>query len=170
MKEFFAREVLQRIFHILKEGFPLFSYSMVAVTLFYLVLSFSHPDYIIARINVVNAPRNGQIAREVSEEDFFQNKEYYQDYSYLSRLSADAAPVIIPYMQELGYDLNAFYADNIWTTDDNVEGGTYRFKDTGFGFFYLEKLQETTKHFSIRTYNVSRHMALKQIEKITSDK
>lgn len=152
------------VINILKERFPLFGYSMVAVTLFYLVLSFSHPDYIIASINVANAPRNGQITREVSEEDFFQNKEYYQDYAYLSRLSADAAPVLIPYMQELGYDMNAFYVDNIWTADDNVEGGTYRFKETGFGFYYLEKLQKATENFSLRTYNVSRHMALKKIE------
>ncbi len=151
------------VINIVKENFPLFRYSMAVVTVLYLVLSFSHPDYIIARINVANAPRDGSITREVSEDDFFQNKEYYHDYRYLSRLSADAAPVILPFMQELGYDLNGFYADSILDMRGDETGNIYRNDPEGFGWFYLEKLQKSTENFSLRTYNISRHMALRSI-------
>lgn len=67
---------------------PLFRYGVVMVTVLYLALSFSHPDYIIARVNIANAPGG--------------------DFSYLSDLSADAAPAIIPYMESLGYDFGAY--------------------------------------------------------------
>lgn len=36
---------------IYKEKFPLFRFSMVVVTVCYLLLSFGHPDYWIARCN-----------------------------------------------------------------------------------------------------------------------
>ena len=39
-----------------RESFPLFRYGVVMVTVLYLALSFSHPDYIIARVNIANAP------------------------------------------------------------------------------------------------------------------
>ena len=42
---------------------------------------------------------------------FFRGSEY-NDYSYLSDLSADAAPVIIPYMESLGYDFGAYELEN----------------------------------------------------------
>ncbi len=148
------------IVSIYREKFPLFQYSMVVVTILYTILSFSHPDYIIASINVANAPRDEMENWEVSEEDFFQSSEPYDDFSYLSNLSADAAPVILPYMKELGYELDIFYEEDIW---NRIWDG--RSNKEIFGYYYLEELQEACENFSIRTYNVSRHMALKIIEK-----
>lgn len=80
------------LINIYRESFPLFRYGVVMVTVLYLALSFSHPDYIIARVNIANAPGG--------------------DFSYLSDLSADAAPVIIPYMESLGYDFGAYELEN----------------------------------------------------------
>ena len=44
------------LINIYRESFPLFRYGVVIVTVLYLALSFSHPDYIIARVNIANAP------------------------------------------------------------------------------------------------------------------
>ena len=49
---------------------------MTVVTVFYLALSFVHPDYLIAKYNVAHM------------------EEEYTDFYYLGRLSADAAPVM----------------------------------------------------------------------------
>lgn len=154
------------IISIYKESFPLFKYSTVVVTVLYVILSFSHPDYIIASINVANAPRDTMETWETAEDDFFLREEPYRDFWYLSHLSADAAPVLLPYMEELGYDLSLYNEENIW---DAIEVRDYssstRWDIDGFGYYYLESLQESCENFSIRTYNVSRHMALKEIKK-----
>ncbi|MBQ8633717.1 MAG: DUF4173 domain-containing protein [Lachnospiraceae bacterium] len=79
-----------------KNQFSLFRYSVVVVTVCYLGLSFAHPDYWIAKYNVSH-----------------QNKVIAMDSGYLRDLSADAAPVLVPYfgMKE---------ADSRWNTDDVV--------------------------------------------------
>ncbi len=66
-----------------REQFSLFRYSMVVVTVFYLVLSFSHPDYLIAKYNVAKL-------EEITA----------TEHSYYSGLCADAATVLKPYMDE----------------------------------------------------------------------
>ena len=74
--------------------FPLFTYSMVIVTVFYIGLSFSRPDYWIAKYNLNP-----------------EHIEYLDDYdtrdsgNYLGKLSADAAPILLneksnPYLAE----------------------------------------------------------------------
>ena len=79
-----------------KKQFSLFRYSVVVVTVCYLGLSFAHPDYWIAKYNVSH-----------------QSKVIAMDSGYLRDLSADAAPVLVPYfgMKE---------ADSRWNTDDVV--------------------------------------------------
>lgn len=64
---------------IFREDFHLFQYGLVVVCVCYLALSFSHPDYWIAKYNL------SQMAKQ---------SETNMDYSYLTRLSADAAPAI----------------------------------------------------------------------------
>lgn len=154
---------------IFVEKFPLFRYSMVVVTVLYLALSFSHPDYIIARINVANAPRGESIKITRTEDDFFQSSQLYHDYAYLSRLNADAAPVLIPYLEELGYDMEFLDKQDISNSDTTVrtyrEGKSVslsRNKQLEFGYYYLKKLQTIKESFSWRTFNISRYMALKQ--------
>lgn len=160
------------IVSIYKESFPLFKYSMVVITVLYIGLSFSHPDFIIAKINVANISRTDTNVIERTGDDFFQTTAAYQDYRYLSNLSADAAPVLIPYMEELGYDLEVFYSEDIHEAVTE-EGQSYHYgkgQRDGFGYYYLEELQESGENFSWRTYNISRHMALKNIEKYVSSK
>ncbi len=179
------------ILSIFKKEFPLFRYSMTVVTVLYLVLSFSHPDYIIARINIANASQTLVENNETDPNwqpasDFFLAERRYLDFEYLTYLSADAAPAIIPYLEQLGYDLEAFYIEDeeIETWDMSAEeklaaesmenrqisnrirrDDLRRYHQDDFGYFYLKKLQGSTENFGLRTYNISRHMALKQIEK-----
>ncbi len=167
------------VINIMKETFPLFRYSVAVVAVMYLALSFAHPDYIIARVNVANAfhsntfmqsgnGRNrvspdaveGGSQKDVLEGSFFLTSMPYQDYFYLRGLSADAAPVLIPYLKELGYDMEAFYAKNavVYAKDKEICGGVSEVD--GFGYYWMRHMQEDTENFGIRTYNISRHMAL----------
>lgn len=153
---------------IVKKSFPLFTYSMAAVTVLYIMLSFMHPDYIIAAVNVANAPTN---TVNWEHNQFFKSSEPYHDYAYLSRLCADAAPVIIPYMAELGYDMDDMVAavndeyDVMDRAYEKYESGVSRRKVNSFGYYYVNNLQHKLNNLNARTFNVSRYMALKQIQK-----
>ncbi len=160
---------------IYRESFPLFRYGVVAVTILYLVLSFSHPDYVIARVNIANAPgADGKGWTESEAQDygndffagpFFRGSEY-SDYDYLCGLSADAAPVMIPYMESLGYDLSAYELEYPIDIMDST-GWWSSYQQEGFGYYYLGHIKDGLDglaHLSPRTFNVSRYMALRQIE------
>jgi len=82
------------ITNLYKGQFSLFRYSVVVVTVCYLCLSFSHPDYWIAKYNVA------QIEAGVSPDEI-----------YLRELSADAAPVLVPYFEMKE-------AENRWKVED----------------------------------------------------
>ena len=128
---------------IYREKFPLFRYCMAVVTVLYIVLSFSHPDYIIATVNLSNE----------------------QDYYYLSTLNADAAPALIPYMAKQGYDLDCFDWEKM-VFKGKVDGEyVERFSQDGFGYYYLERLMERCRPMSVRTYNISRDMAQQTVQK-----
>lgn len=157
------------VISIFREKFPLFRYSVVVVSVLYLALSFAHPDYLIARVNVGNAAHNQahwyskDEAESFSREDlfggeFFLAPETYHDYRYLIDLSADAAPVLIPYLEELGYHMEAFAADNAVTFAENeiYGNGIYRGDAESFGYFWMNKMQYRVVDFGIRTFNVSR--------------
>ncbi len=66
------------IIQIFNERFPLFKYTLAVITICYMAISFARVDYQIARYNLSNS------AYECD----------YVDYSYLSRLSEDAAPAL----------------------------------------------------------------------------
>ena len=157
------------VISIFREKFPLFHYSVVVVSVLYLALSFVHPDYLIARVNVGNAAHNQMQwyspdeAESFSREDlfggeFFLASEAYHDYRYLIDLSADAAPVLVPYLKELGYRMEAFDAENALTFAENEIYGDniYRSDVEGFGYYWMSRMQYRVKEFGIRTFNVSR--------------
>lgn len=176
---------------IYREEFPLFRYGVTVVSVLYLALSFAHPDYWIARVNVANAPQSMEQAQrcwqgdlqdaewEVSEDDFFQASEPYQDYRYLAGLSADAAPVLLPYMERLGYDFRVLNGiggaserkagsertapEDYWDAVRRCSGDPAqgRGNPAGFGYFYLESLQDYINDMSVRKFNASRFIAVR---------
>ncbi len=75
------------VISIYKPSFPLFRFSMVTVTVLYLIFSFGHPDYWIARYNL--EPHTHMI----KSQDLVI--ESVSDYDYLRQLSTDAAPVLL---------------------------------------------------------------------------
>lgn len=83
---------------IFRESFPLVKYCVITVTVMYLLFSFAHPDYWIARYNLshVAAAENGP------DENSYQYSRAYSDFSYLRNLSMDAAPVIYGMADKLG--------------------------------------------------------------------
>ncbi|PXV93466.1 uncharacterized protein DUF4173 [Lachnotalea glycerini] len=76
---------------IYREKFPLFKYGMIVVTICYIELAYSHPDYIIASYNM------NTIVIKAQEERQQINYENYGDLFYFTTLSADAAPVLAKY-------------------------------------------------------------------------
>ena len=61
-----------------RNSFPLFRYGLVVVSLFYLILSFGRPDFVIASYNTAH----------MDQSNFF-------GYEYLETLSVDAVPVLL---------------------------------------------------------------------------
>ncbi|MCM1125640.1 MAG: DUF4173 domain-containing protein [Lachnospiraceae bacterium] len=80
------------IFH---EHFPLVKYCVITVTVMYLIFSFAHPDYWIARYNLSHVD---------TTESGISSSRSYSDFYYLRNLSMDAAPAIYEKTDELGYD------------------------------------------------------------------
>ena len=112
--------VMIRIF---RNGFPLFRYSVAAVTVLYLGLSFAHPDHLIAIENV---------------------KREKVDYWLLYSLSADAAPALVPYIQN--------EAERTAASDQDLMK------------CYISRMLELKEGLDIRTFNVSRYAAVKACE------
>lgn len=81
---------------IYRGSFPLTRYCVVTVIVLYLMLSFAHPDYWIARYNLDHSIYQEEIAEDASNNGF-------DDFYYLSCLSYDAAPVIFGNAQKLEY-------------------------------------------------------------------
>ncbi len=75
------------LLHIFRQDFPLFRFGVAVVTLCYILLAFAHPDYLIARYNVSLAADSGTASGHPDSSAV--------DLTYLSRLSADAAPVLL---------------------------------------------------------------------------
>ncbi len=128
---------------IFRERFPLFSYSVAVVSVLYLALSFVHPDYLIAKVNTENA------------------SEGAPDYAFLINLSADAAPVLVPYLEEQGYDLAAFAAEDVLDYAYSHKGNLSTGEQDGFGYFWMYRMKERTAGMGIRTFNFSRYLAYK---------
>lgn len=144
---------------IYREGFPLFRYSVIVVTCFHVILAFSHPDLIIAKVNLENT--DGKL-----------------DYHYLAGLSSDAAPVLIPYLKEQGYDFSVMsvpvkeiqsarggksYVVPYWDEVSklpSVQGKTLsRDNASTFGYFYLDTLRDMVAASNMRNFNLSRYLA-----------
>lgn len=122
--------------------FPLFTYSMVIVTVFYIGLSFAHPDYWIAKYNLNP-----------------QHIEYLDDYdtrdsqNYLAKLSSDAAPVI------LNEETNP-YLDDYFDVLEDEQGNNNEF---AWISRYYQKIELLSEEMHIRNFNFSLHAAEKYL-------
>ena len=117
--------------------FPLFFYGTVTVTICYIALSFSHPDYLIARYD---------LSHDGSRD-------------YLSQLSADATPAI------LDPSINLDFTD-IQEALVEPENADYNdtYYDLYWIRRHYYKTEELTKNMHIRNFNFSLYRAQKYIE------
>ena len=117
---------------IFRTGFALFRYVTVVVTVCYIALAFVRPDYCIAKYNMsfvdVTAER-------------VEGETSYDDYRYLARLSADAAPLLA---KEENYKF-------LWERSDRMKS-------------YYSEIEEKAAGCGVRTFNLSRYMAGKALE------
>lgn len=140
--------------------FPLFTYSMVIVTVFYIGLSFAHPDYWIARYNL-----------DPTHLDYLDNYDTNDSKKYLSRLSADAAPVLLdkgknPYLPE-GFDYttaNEIVQNRDDVTRDYDEEYSVT-QELAWIHRYCAKIEELSEDMYIRNFNFSVHTAGKYLYK-----
>lgn len=126
---------------ILYKRFPLLRFCITVVTICYLALSFAHPDYFIARYNLV---------RDCDRE-------------YLCGLSADAAPVILnpsfdPYLTDVKDmpEKTAADQDGSYDADSYYE---YNWLES-----YYRKMEAHTKAMGIRNFNFSWYQAEKYMK------
>ena len=133
---------------IFRRGFPLFRFCVLVVSVCHIALSFSRPDYLIASCNLGNTEEN-------SVHKFF-DADAYHDYRYLSGLSADAAPVILPYLEEQGYNLSL----------DAPAEGYSRYDEDQWGFYYLGQLRDEVEEMGVRSFNISRYAAKETLERL----
>ena len=145
------------VIQIFKKDFPLFRFGMIVVTICYIGLAFSHPDYIVAKYNLEYS-----VKQPVDEK-------------YLSELSADAAPVILPYLKAKGYDVSLILEDSAekhengernwkmdeyWMTEYGAKGAS-----GSWWHRYLRMLQQEYGQQGIRSFNLSRYFALEEAAK-----
>lgn len=88
---------------IYNKKFPLFTYGLAIITVFYICLSFAHPDYWIARYNLNPAHL-----------EYLNDYNVYDNRHYLSTLSSDAAVIL------LNEDKNPYLSEILSLTDEDI--------------------------------------------------
>lgn len=141
---------------IYNKKFPLFSYGLVIVMVFYIGLSFSHPDYWIAKYNL-----NPEHMKYLNSYDVSDSKHY------LSTLSSDAAPVLLndkanPYLSEIA----EISSDDIFTMDTEDLKEYYHLEEEEYNTFswirsYYLNIKNSSENMHIRNFNFSIYTAQK---------
>ena len=131
------------IIYIFKNTFPIFRYVVIVTTCLYICLSFSRPDYFIAKVNLSSTDGN--------ESAFFLG-DSFDDYKFLLELSADAAPVVAEWMENQGYE---YEIGNVYINEEYL----FFYNPDEFGENYMSKIIEKTRGMGIREFNVSRYVA-----------
>lgn len=133
---------------IYKQSFPYFKYALITVTLLYLLFSFAHPDYWIAKYNIsqfYHTAAYHEIPDLTARNAYRDAEEPVFDKYYLKHLSADAVPAIYSMAKAAGYEKEAW------------------FEDYAFNIWYHNRQEKLTdkseKHLSLRKWNLSRWQA-----------
>lgn len=144
---------------IYRNRFPLFTYSMVIVTVFYIGLSFSHPDYWIAKYNLTPA-----------------HLEYLDDYDirdnqkYLRKLSADAAPVLLDKSRNPYLPYESF-REFIATEDTDNTGKKHEKpeipEELSWLYRYYNNMKNLSDDMHIRNFNFSVYTARKYVNELS---
>ena len=138
---------------IYRENFPFTRYCLINVTVLYLMFSFAHPDYWIAKYNLSRAAFSG--GETDVESDSYTDR--YTDFYYLRNLSLDAAPVIFEKADELGFGANSQW----WFTSygASIVKDSYDYQTKELNKLWVEEGLCLPKKMSPRKWNFSRWLA-----------
>lgn len=125
------------IISIYKGDFPLFGFSTAVVTVCYIGLAFAKPDYWVAKYDLAYVGVTYEIESADGQKE---TVEGFDDYWYLSELSADAAPLLA--QEEVR---------EMWG-------------DTGALRLYYGKILKKSEDMSLRSFNFSRWKAQKSLD------
>jgi hypothetical protein len=129
------------IIYVFYRRFPLFHYCVIVTTVCYIAFSFTKPDYYIAYYQI-------QQKEELNSTNL----------SYLTNvLSLDAAPVVLPALEELGESNNIF----------NDQQNDLVSKETFISILnqYKETIKNEKNNRKIRDFNISYEQAYRALNK-----
>ena len=136
------------IISIFKRSFPLFRFSMVVVTVCYLLLSFAHVDYWIATYNLHRGEAAGTASYRMGR----------TDYSYLQYMSSDAALAFREYIED-GEKEAAPADEGVWYGEDGER--EYFVLEEDWLTYYTERMDTRYEKMGIRGFNLSQYIANK---------
>lgn len=135
---------------IYKNSFPLFTYGMAVVTIFYICLSFAHPDYWIARYNL-----------NPVHLDYLDNYDVHDNQDYLSTLSADAAPILLNdeinfYITDINEHIRqAGFPESYEEVKNYLDPEGEHIDELYWIRHYYLKIDELSENMHIRNFNFS---------------
>lgn len=133
----------------------LFQYCLIVCSICFLVLSFSHKDYFIAKYNFEKYDKmfDAEVELEKQNEENGENMEMYKyvDIDYLMSLSTDAAPVMVSYKREIEKYMKKEQLD--W-------------KDFGWCYIEYGSDGEVYNHIGVRNFNLSRWYSREYVKKM----
>ena len=136
------------IISIFKRSFPLFRFSMVVVTVCYLLLSFAHVDYWIASYNLHRGETAGTASYHMG----------HTDYSYLRYMSSDAALAFREYIEDGGKEA-ASADEGVWYGEDGER--EYFVPEEDWLTYYTKRMDTRYEKMGIRGFNLSQYIANK---------
>ena len=143
---------------IYKNSFPLFPYGMAVVTVFYIALSFAHPDYWIARYNL-----------DQEHLAYLDGYDLHDNQRYLSTLSADAAPILLNdkynfYIKEACDSIREEgFPESYEEMKSRLNPEEGAVEELNWMRLYYLKIEELSEEMHIRNFNFSIHAAEKYL-------
>lgn len=134
--------VLVRIY---KKDFELFRYSTAVVTVFYLVLSFSHPDYWAAKYNLA--------------------QKYFDDWQFLYTLTSDAAPAFYD-AERYSAGLDAGEAGKDAFAPEQKKWYEKQLYRVYWEQDYWQEQKKNAQKMGIRSFNISRFISGHYAERV----
>jgi hypothetical protein len=143
---------------IYKRNFPLVKYYVIVISVLYIAFSFSHPDAVIARYNLDHMyithadDTNGSLYYSFSENS---------DFSYLARLSSDAAPAIFAKATEVQIypeGENDWFNEPTWFYDYSADmvAASYNYKTCNSIEHYLLPNKQPVREFNFSKWAAHR--------------
>lgn len=145
---------------IYRESFPFTRYCLVSVTVLYIMFSFSHPDYWIAKYNLGQYRPGSSEGENSGQRDLPASYvDGNTDFYYLRNLSLDAAPVIFGKADESGYGARPEW----WFTSygSGIVKASYDYQKKEINELWVEEGLCLPKNMSPRKWNLSRWRARK---------